>query len=115
MENDAKPVIEVQLCYARPDLQILQTLQLPEGSTVQQAILHSGILQRVPELAQLAGLDQLAQLDSALVKVGIFNKLKTLETVLREHDRVEIYRPLLIDPKVARRQRVQEKRAAHRK
>jgi uncharacterized protein len=103
MENNNKSLIEVQVCYAHPDLQILRTLQLPQGSTVQQALVQSGLLQEV------------AGLDLALVKVGIFNKLKTLETVLRPLDRVEIYRPLLIDPKVARRQRVQETRAAQRK
>lgn len=103
MENNNESLIEVQLCYARPDWQCLRTLHLPAGSTIQQAIVQSGILH------------ELAGLDLALAKVGIFNKLKTLETVLRPFDRVEIYRPLLIDPKVARRQRVQETRAAHRK
>ncbi|MEN9864878.1 MAG: hypothetical protein RL748_468 [Pseudomonadota bacterium] len=97
-ENQNKALLAVQLCYMRPDLQVLQDLQLAAGSTLQQAIMASGILQQAPEI------------DLNVNKVGIFNKIKPLDTVLRMHDRIEIYRPLVADPKTARRQRVEEKR-----
>lgn len=90
--------IAVQLCYARPGLHFLQTVNLAAGSTIAQAIAQSGLVQQVPEL------------DLTTCKVGIFSKLKQMESVLREGDRVEIYRPLLADPKIARRERAEQKR-----
>lgn len=89
-------VIWVEVCYANPSQQWLLPIELPQGSLVSQAIESSGILNRCPELV----LDDL--------KVGIFSKKCTLDTVLKEGDRVEIYRPLTIDPKVARRLRAQK-------
>lgn len=89
--------LQVQLCYAAPGLQILKDLQVAPGSTIQQAILESGLLREQPAI------------DLSVCKVGIFGKVKTLETVLRERDRIEIYRPLIADPKQSRR-----RRAAHR-
>lgn len=94
----AAAMIEVQLCYMRPGLQVLRNLQVAAGSTVHQAIMVSGILQQAPEI------------DLSVAKVGIFNKIKPLDTLLRAQDRIEIYRPLVADPKTARRQRVEEKR-----
>lgn len=88
----------VQICYICPPLSILLTLSVAPGTTIQQAIQASGILLQVPEI------------DLATQKVGIFNKVRALDTVLREQDRIEIYRPLVVDPKTARRQRVEEKR-----
>lgn len=84
----AEALMTVQVCYATPAEQRLVTLALPDGSTVADAVRIA-----MPDI----GLDQ--------HRVGIFSKLKTPETVLREHDRVEIYRPLLADPKDARRKR----------
>ncbi len=95
----ASESIAVQLCHARPGLQILQDLKLAAGSTIATAIAHSSLAQQVPEL------------DLGTCKVGIFGKLKQMDTVLREGDRVEIYRPLLADPKTARRERAGQKRA----
>lgn len=95
MADDA--FLQVQLCYAAPGLQIQQDLQVAPGSTIQQAILDSGLLREQPAI------------DLSVCKVGIFGKVKTLETVLRERDRIEIYRPLIADPKQSRR-----RRAAHR-
>lgn len=89
--------LQVQLCYAAPGLQILKDLQVAPGSTIQQAILESGLLREQPAI------------DLSVCKVGIFGKVKTLETVLRERDRIEIYRPLIADPRQSRR-----RRAAHR-
>lgn len=85
--------IEVEVCYALPDRQELLTIKTPVGSTVQQAIETSGLLAKYPEINLTTG------------KVGIFAKLSKLDTVLRDHDRVEIYRPLIADPKEVRKQR----------
>lgn len=89
--------IPVSICYASPRLQVLRQMQVLPGTTIQQAILASGLLQQVPEIDLSSG------------KVGIFGKLKTLDTVLRAQDRVEIYRPLIADPKDARRRRANKK------
>ncbi len=89
-------VIPVEVIYPLAAEQILYTLAVPDGTVVQGAIERSGVLQRYPELV----LDDLS--------VGIFGKLTTLGTVLRAKDRVEIYRPLLADPKEVRKQRAAE-------
>ncbi len=85
--------IRVQVCYATPQRQFLRELSVDAGCTLQQAVAQSGLLREVPEL------------DLAAVQVGIYGKKKTLDTILRAHDRVEIYRPLIADPKHARRRR----------
>lgn len=92
--------LSIEVCYALADAQTLIAVALPEGATVQQALDASGILQRHP------------QIDLTTQKVGVFGKLKTLDTVLADHDRVEIYRPLLVDPKVSRQRRVEKTRKA---
>lgn len=86
-------MINIEVAYALPTEQLILELHMPAGSTVQEAIDKCGILQRFPEI------------DLARNRVGIFSKLVSLETLLHEGDRVEIYRPLLIDPKQARRAR----------
>jgi uncharacterized protein len=91
-------LLSIEVCYALPDGQTLIPVELPEGATVQQALDASGILQRYP------------QIDLARQKVGVFGKLKPLDTVLADHDRVEIYRPLIVDPKAARQRRVEKTR-----
>ena len=92
----AEPVadtIRVQVCYATPTTVFLRDVTVPQGATLQQAIVQSGLLRERPEV------------DLAAMQVGIYGKKKTLDTVLREHDRVEVYRPLIADPKNARRRR----------
>mgnify|MGYP001222946736 CR=1 FL=1 len=88
--------IKVEVCYALADRQELVALQLPEGATVQQAIEASGLLGKYPEI------------DLTKNKVGIFAKLSKLDVALRDRDRVEIYRPLIADPKEVRKQRAAE-------
>jgi putative ubiquitin-RnfH superfamily antitoxin RatB of RatAB toxin-antitoxin module len=88
--------IQLEITYAKPDRQEIVSLKLPEGSTIQQAIEASGLLQRHPEI------------DLAKAKVGIYGKLSRMDTVVRERDRVEIYRPLIADPKEVRKQRAAE-------
>lgn len=88
--------IQIEVAYARPERQELIRLRLPTGSTLQQAIEASGLAQRYPELA------------ASPPKVGIFGKLSKPDTPLRDRDRVEIYRPLIADPKEIRKQRAAE-------
>jgi len=89
--------IHVQICFAKPELQVLHDLTVPAGATIQQAILQSGLLKQYKEI------------DLTVSKVGIYGKLKSLDTILREHDRVEIYRPLVADPMESRRHRAIKK------
>ena len=83
----------VQVCYATRERQWLVVLEVEEGATLHSAIQASGILREVPEM------------DLSVWRVGIFGKLKPLDTILRQHDRVEIYRPLTADPMTSRRRR----------
>lgn len=85
--------MRVEVVYALPARQEVIALSLPEGATVEQAIRASGMLTRYPEI------------DLARNKVGIYAKLTKLDAVLRDRDRVEIYRPLIADPKEVRKQR----------
>jgi putative ubiquitin-RnfH superfamily antitoxin RatB of RatAB toxin-antitoxin module len=89
-------MLSVEVIYALPEKQQLVTLQLPAGSSVRQAIDASGLLQKHPEI------------DLTKNKIGVFAKLSKPDAVLRDHDRVEIYRPLIADPKEVRRQRAAE-------
>jgi len=88
--------IQIEVTFARPEKQDVVRLKLPEGTTLGQAIEASGLLQRYPEL------------EAEKLKVGVFGKLSRMDTVLRERDRVEIYRPLIADPKEVRKQRAAE-------
>ncbi|PHV25852.1 RnfH family protein [Janthinobacterium sp. BJB426] len=89
----AEANIEVQVCHALPDSSFLRSLKVPAGTTIEQALALSGLLQDIPGI------------DLAVNMVGIYGKKKPLDTILREHDRVEVYRPLQADPKEARRRR----------
>ena len=91
-------ILTVQVCYALPGQSFLKSLQLAPGTSITQAIDASGVLTQFP------------QIDLTQQRVGIFGKLKTPDTLLRDGDRIEIYRPLQADPKDTRR-----RRAAHRK
>mgnify|MGYP001554196676 CR=1 FL=1 len=85
--------LEVEVAYAREQAQALIPVTGKQGMTVAEAIEQSGIQARFPEI------------DLAVNKVGIFGKLTKLEQVLSRGDRVEIYPPLIADPKQARKQR----------
>ena len=93
----AEATIEVQVCYALPDSSFLRSLSVPAGTTIGQAVAQSGLLQAIPGI------------DLAINMVGIYGKRKPLDAVLRQHDRVEVYRPLQADPKEARRRRAGNK------
>lgn len=88
-------LIDIEVAYATADCQVVVPLQVPLGTTIEQAIKLSGIDERCPEI------------DITKQPVGIFGKQVKLTTLVTAGDRVEIYRPLLIDPKQARRQRAQ--------
>jgi putative ubiquitin-RnfH superfamily antitoxin RatB of RatAB toxin-antitoxin module len=90
--------IWVEVIYALPETQWQYRLQVLSGDTVANVINASGLLQRYPSL-------QLEQL-----KIGIWGKLVTLEQHVEAEDRIEIYRPLLIDPKQARKNKVSQER-----
>lgn len=85
--------LSVQVCYATRERQWLLPLEVEQGTTLHQAIEASGLLRQAPEI------------DLSVWRVGIFGKQKPLDTVLRRHDRVEIYRPLEADPMTSRRRR----------
>lgn len=89
--------IQVQVCYAKPNVQLVRTVLVATGSSLQAAIERSGLLDLAPEI------------DLEVCRVGVFGKLKTLDAVLRKGDRVEIYRPLVADPKESRRTRAVKK------
>ncbi len=89
-------LIHVEVAYARPEHQVIIPLEVPLGSSVEDAIRASGIL------------DTYSEIDLAQNKVGLFGKLTKLDTTLRAKDRVEIYRPLIADPKEARKRRAAE-------
>ncbi|MFP1732810.1 RnfH family protein [Lonsdalea quercina] len=93
------PEIRVEVVYALPDRQFLRPLQLNEGSTVEQAIKASGLLTLRPEI------------DLNINKIGIFSRPAKLDEKLQEGDRVEIYRPLIADPKELRRQRAEHSKS----
>ena len=96
-ENDNQAAeIVVEVAYALPKQQLIIPIKVAQGTTAEQAVLASGIIGKFPEI-------NLAQ-----NKIGIFGKLTKTDTVLRHLDRVEIYRPLLADPKEVRRQRAAE-------
>ncbi|MGA9851657.1 MAG: RnfH family protein [Gammaproteobacteria bacterium] len=83
----------IEVVYASADAQQVATIMLAAGADVRAAIEGSGLLQQFPGI------------DLACNRVGIFGRLVRLDTVLSSGDRVEIYRPLLKDPKEARRER----------
>lgn len=89
----AEQLIDVEIAYAKPEEQVILSLKVPEGTAVEQALKASGLLARFPEI------------DPSGIKVGIFGSVCSMDQVLRQADRVEIYRPLFHDPKEARRQR----------
>ena len=115
--NDQPPLddlISVEVVYAQPHIQTLLTVKLCHGATVEQAIQQSGILQKHPKinlnpeinLNPDGNLNPEGNLKSN--KLGIFGKLTKADAVLRDRDRIEIYRPLLADPKEIRRQRAKQ-------
>jgi hypothetical protein len=93
-------LLQVYVCYATPSREFLHPMKVRPGTTIGHAIEQSGVLAEFPEI------------DLERQPVGIYARKKPLDTVLRERDRIEIYRPLLADPKDSRRRRAAKKDAA---
>jgi putative ubiquitin-RnfH superfamily antitoxin RatB of RatAB toxin-antitoxin module len=91
MENCS--IIHVEVAYAKHQVQVIMPLEVSIATTAQQAIEKSGILKKFKEI------------DLSQNQIGIFSKPCALSTQLREGDRVEIYRPLIADPKEVRKRR----------
>ncbi len=89
--------LAVEVCYLGTQRHYLIPLEVPAGCTLHQAIEASGILQQAPEI------------DLSVWRVGVFGKLRALDTALKAHDRVEIYRPLKADPMESRRRRASKR------
>jgi putative ubiquitin-RnfH superfamily antitoxin RatB of RatAB toxin-antitoxin module len=92
-------MLAIEVVYALPSEQRIVRVALPAGATVADAIAASGLPAAHPEI------------DLARNKVGVWMKLVKLDTPLRDRDRVEIYRPLIADPKAVRKQRAAEGKA----
>lgn len=88
--------IRVEVVYALPERQYVRQVKLAAGSNVEQAIVASGLLELRNDI------------DLASNKVGIYSRPAKLSDVLNDGDRVEIYRPLIADPKELRRQRAEK-------
>lgn len=86
--------MNVGVCYAEADRQTWLRLEIPDGSTVRQAIELSGLLKQYPHI------------DLNTQKVGIFGKLAKLDSPVKEGDRVEIYRQITADPAQVKRRRI---------
>lgn len=93
-------LIPVEVAYALPDRQTLLRLDVPAGTTLADAVRRSGVLEAHPEI------------DLTSAKTGIFGHHAPSDHVLRSGDRVEIYRPLIADPKAARRKRARQAKDA---
>jgi len=90
-------IVHVEVVYALPQRQELVQVRVPEGATVRDAITASGLLEKYPEI-ELEWRN----------KLGIFSRLVKADAEVRDRDRVEIYRPLIADPKAVRKKRADE-------
>ncbi|BCG64730.1 MAG: hypothetical protein methR_P2522 [Methyloprofundus sp.] len=94
-------MLNIEVAYAKADQQLILPLQVSKNCTVEEAVQLSGILALFPEISLVNN------------KVGIFSEICALTRVLKEYDRVEIYRPLAVDPMEARRQRALKQSQQH--
>ena len=96
MAKTNPPMITVSVVYALPDEQRIFSVHIAQGATARQAIEASGVLDYYP------------QIDMQQVKIGVFSEVVSLEYVVAAGERIEIYRPLIADPKELRKQRAQK-------
>jgi len=89
----ADEMIEVEVAYARPERQLIFRVKGTSGMLIRDAVERSGVLQEFPEI------------DIEQAQVGVFSKAAKMDTPLENGDRVEIYRPLIADPKAARKKK----------
>ncbi|EJN6827931.1 RnfH family protein [Vibrio cidicii] len=89
-------MIHVEVVYALPQEQRILKLVVKQQATVEEIIRQSGVLELYPEI------------DLSKNKVGVFSRMVKLDATVRDKDRIEIYRPLLADPKEIRRKRAEQ-------
>ncbi|MCF2909932.1 RnfH family protein [Pseudoalteromonas sp. DL2-H2.2] len=89
-------MIQVEVVFALPEKATTMSVDVAEGTSVEQVVLQSGILERCPEI------------DPTNLSLGVWNRTVKLNHVVRAGDRVEVYRPLIADPKEARRRRAEK-------
>ena len=102
VKGSAGNVLNIEVVYGTPTHQELLSFTVNEGVTVEQAILESNIIESFPEI------------DLKINKVGIWNRAAKLADIVKDLDRVEIYRPLLADPKEVRKRRAEKAKAEGR-
>lgn len=85
--------MKISIAYALPGRQIVQSFEMPEGATIRFAVESSGILEQLPKL------------DLDTQKIGVFGKIRPVDSVLKAGDRIEIYRPATADPKKVKRRK----------
>ncbi len=93
MEPGGNASVAIRVAYSTREEQVIIELSVPHGTTIQEAIQRSGILNRYPDI------------DLRSQGVGVFGQARALDYCPRTGDRIEIYRPLVLDPKEARRKR----------
>lgn len=91
-DHSAKQIL-VEVAYATPEKQLIKVLSVSEGVTAQEAVLQSGIAEHFEDI------------DLTRAKLGVFGKVVSHDHILSASDRVEIYRPLIVDPKQVRKER----------
>jgi uncharacterized protein len=96
--QDVDTCLRVEVVYALANHAYIIPLQVPADCTIRQAIQKSEILKACSEI------------DLSENKIGVFNKIKQLDDVVKDGDRIEIYRPLLVEPKEARRRRAEKQK-----
>jgi putative ubiquitin-RnfH superfamily antitoxin RatB of RatAB toxin-antitoxin module len=96
MSDAIKKSIQVEVVYGLAEEQALLSVSVPDGSEIRDVILASNIIEQFPDI------------DLDKVKVGLFGKLTKMNQIVRERDRIEIYRPLIADPKEVRKRRAAE-------
>lgn len=94
----AAETLSATVVYATPERQFVLPVRVPAGSTLRDAVIASGLLAQQPSL------------DAVRLDLGVFNRPRPADTLLRAGDRVEVYRPLTVDPKEARRVRAEVRR-----
>ncbi len=95
-QETAQSKIQIEVVYGLPNRQELLTIMVEEGTLLEHGIIESGILNVFEEI------------DLTVNKVGIWNRAAKLTDTLRDLDRIEIYRPLIADPKEVRKRRAEK-------
>lgn len=102
METSMDNKLTIEVAYATPDKQVLLMVYPQEGATVEECIRMSDVFEQFPDI------------DLEQQKVGIWNKAVKLNAQPRDGDRIEIYRPLIADPKAVRKRRAEEAKQSGR-